>query len=75
MAERCDLTDLLVPECAHCRPKPAKPLASGPTITAMLHSTCACGCNTEINAGEQITHSNEADGWCKTSHVQTLEMP
>jgi hypothetical protein len=74
VSERCDLTDLLKTDCAHCRPKPAKPLASGPTIAAQFDGECACGCEKEIVEGEQITHSNEAGGWCKASHVRTLEM-
>lgn len=75
MSERCDLTDLLVTDCAHCRPKPAKPLGNGATITAQFNGECSCGCEQGIREGEQITYSTEADGWCRASHVRTLEVP
>ena len=73
--ERCDLTDMLVDQCAHCRPKPPKPLGNGATIVAQFGSECSCGCGEHVAEGEQITYSTEADGWCKASHVRTLEAP
>lgn len=43
---RCDLTDLLVEQCQHCRPK-------GRTIEAGLHSTCPT-CSTPVVPGDRI---------------------
>ncbi len=74
---RCDLTDLLVSACAHCRPKPAPapPVRRdpeltgldfdhdiGPEVLAQYDGRCACGCAEEIEAGlDQIVRT--ADGW------------
>lgn len=69
LRERCHLTDLLVAECAHCRPAPPRPPAlpaelagldfgdepagAGPVFTAAYYSTCG-GCGSGIQPGDEV---------------------
>ena len=58
--QRCDLTDLLVAQCAHCcgHTLPTdQPADLGPTFTARYAGICA-GCGDQFDAGDQI----RADG-------------
>lgn len=54
---RCDITELLVSACAHCRPAPpAEPASSdrlGPWFAAGYAGTCA-GCGGRLEAGDRI---------------------
>lgn len=70
--ERCEVTDLLPSMCAHClnHGAPSKPRATGTTIDARFDGLCRCGCRERYQAGDSITHSTDADGWCKTEHVE-----
>jgi hypothetical protein len=64
MPERCEVTELLRGECAHCRPpepKPA-PVPASPTIEARYEGRCA-GCGDEFPAGTPITADPEGHGW------------
>lgn len=60
MAERCERTELLVDQCAHCRgvtePVPAR-TPYGPRFTAQWPGFCSC-CGDEFASGEKI----RADG-------------
>lgn len=70
MSTRCDLTDLVTTECAHCRKTPdpfAQPAATrrrngfvGPPITAQYPGKCACG--EQFSAGEPIRADGDG-GW------------
>lgn len=70
MAEqRCDLTELPVTGCAHCRPAPAPaPTAGrelGPWFDATYHGDCA-DCGGAIEPGDRI-RADGAGGWlCDT---------
>lgn len=70
MTTRCDLSELLVTDCAHCR-KTQDPFAEptrthrgggtmGPPITASYPGKCACG--EWFNAGEPIRADGDG-GW------------
>jgi hypothetical protein len=57
---RCDVTDLLVSACAHCRPAPPAEASStrlGPWFAATYAGTCA-GCGGQLERGDRI----RADG-------------
>jgi hypothetical protein len=69
--ERCTVTELMVEQCDHCRPKPA-PMFSAPAssrasysfpISASFESWC-------ITCGDRIDHGDEIclgpDGWIHT---------
>jgi hypothetical protein len=64
MAERCERTDLLVTDCAHCRDLPdldAEEIVvvrRGTWFTALYGGRCA-NCKTTFEAGDQI----RADGY------------
>jgi hypothetical protein len=55
MSDRCDITDLLVDQCAHCRklPDPVPPARAGPPITAAWPGRCA-NCKRPFDAGDRI---------------------
>lgn len=69
---RCDLTDLPQSMCAHClgHQEHPKAYATGPTIEARMNGSCACGCTKRIAAGDSITYSGDAAGWCLTEHTR-----
>lgn len=51
---RCELTELLADQCAHCRPKPAKPTFElGYRFTAAWDGECSV-CDETFTAGERI---------------------
>jgi hypothetical protein len=57
---RCDVTELLVSQCAHCRKTPtpkSTPATYGPRFDARWSGFCSC-CGDEFASGEQI----RADG-------------
>ncbi|HEY9390309.1 MAG TPA: hypothetical protein VIR27_11160 [Mycobacteriales bacterium] len=67
--ERCPITELLVDQCAHCRPTPpADPVADflarepfqATTIQARYPGRCP-DCGERINEGDDITSS--PNGW------------
>ena len=66
MPDRCDNTDLLVAECAHCRdlPEPGREPGGRPvvTITAGYPGRCA-GCGEPFPAGSTITADPDGHGW------------
>lgn len=69
MTARCDLTDLLVTDCAHCRKTP-DPFATpttrrgngtpGPAIAARYPGKCVCG--ESFPVGESIRADGDG-GW------------
>ena len=53
--ERCDWTDLLVDQCAHCRPDAPAPETVIPEATATARRGSGCpGCGSWIWAGDPI---------------------
>ena len=69
MTDRCDLTDLLVDQCAHCLGHGAAPgLAerTGPQITARYYGSCA-HCGDGYAPGDRI--AGTADGWALAEHT------
>jgi hypothetical protein len=75
-AKRCDVTELMADQCAHCRgldllpdgpdPRYERDGFIGPTITARYDSVCG-GCGCDIRTGEPITRID--DGWvCRHCH-------
>ena len=67
MAEkRCDLTDLIVEQCAHCRQATAPAAAQnlGPTLAAGYAGVCS-GCGDEFDQGETIQADGQG-GWVLT---------
>lgn len=72
-AERCDLTELLVDQCAHClghtnpiveaaQPRHyAVDVENPPTTTAVFPSRCP-DCNEPIRVGDQITLTGGTGG-------------
>lgn len=65
MAERCDITELLVTECAHCRKLPDPPEQRGergPWFTARYVGDCSCG--TVFIPGDQIRADGEGGYLC-----------
>jgi hypothetical protein len=65
MAERCDMTDLLKDQCAHCKPKPPTPPRDtsdyGPWFNARFDGDCD-DCGASIYEGDEI-RSDGAEGW------------
>lgn len=68
MTARCDLTELLTTDCAHCRNSPdpfAKPAAPrgngtpGPVIAARYAGKCACG--ERFDEGDPIRADGDGD--------------
>lgn len=62
---RCELTDLLARECAHCRripdPEPIGPLLGGRVLTARYDGRCyACG--HPYQCGDKIRRITDDDG-------------
>lgn len=54
--ERCERTELLVTDCAHCRPK-AKPWK------AMFEGVCrAPGCSSLIEPGDEVRWTEDMQG-------------
>lgn len=75
MTDRCDLTDLLVDQCAHCRKDDAPELDDiqiQRTFTATYAGRCALEVRHKIEVGDRIGHAAEAGGtpvgwvcaWC-----------
>lgn len=71
MADRCDLTELLVTDCAHCRRLPELDVREpeprhqpdgygGPTVIAEYGGRCV-DCGEPVRPGEPITLTE--DGW------------
>lgn len=60
MPDRCDLSDLLVTECACRIHAPTEPDLSsgepGPVFVARYHGRCS-GCGTHIHDGDRIRHA------------------
>lgn len=67
--ERCAISDLVVSQCAHCRPPaPEPPLDRakfGPWFEAGHDSDCDGTCGGEIQAGDMIRSDGEG-GWLCT---------
>jgi hypothetical protein len=67
MNARCDLTDLPVTDCAHCRKLP-DPLAEpeqfelGPWFAARYGGTCS-GCAETFDAGDQVRADGTGHGY------------
>jgi hypothetical protein len=58
--DRCEKTELLVAECAHCRPQPEpEPHDIGPVFDGVYRGECY-GCDTHIDPGDKI---RAVDGW------------
>jgi hypothetical protein len=68
--ERCENTDLLVRECAHCKPRASLPPRDtslfGRWFEAGHDSDCDGECGGEIEAGDMIRSDGEG-GWLCTS--------
>lgn len=66
MTRRCDITDLLVAECAHCRRLPdleaEAPRELGPIFTSNYDGTCT-GCKERTYAGDQIRADGSGFGY------------
>ncbi len=65
---RCDVTELLADQCAHCRPKPAAdpfeaPSTLGPWFTASYASECA-GCFGGIEPGDRARADGHGEYLC-----------
>lgn len=60
---RCDLTELIVRECAHCRriPDPPLPRTHGRPFQAVYDGRC-CDCGRQYRVGEQIQRVTDDDG-------------
>jgi hypothetical protein len=60
---RCEKTDLLASQCAHCRPRPPLDVSAfGPWITASFDGECAGDCGRPLRAGDSIRSDGEG-GW------------
>ncbi len=65
---RCELTELPVSGCAHCRPKPVVldpgglELLLGPQFTARFAGACGC-CDGYINEGDTIAALIDGPGY------------
>ena len=74
MGKRCDLTDLLADQCAHCLGHDTRPglvVRTGPLVVSRYRGTCA-HCGDEYAAGEPI--AGTAAGWALAEHTaDTLE--
>lgn len=65
--ERCELTELLVTDCAHCRHLAELPQEPLTWITAQFPGRCALKWSHEIAPGDRI--ANTEDGWiCDRRH-------
>jgi hypothetical protein len=65
----CELTDLPVASCAHCRgitgePDRPDPADFGPWFAARLAGWCA-GCKTRVSAGDRIRADGQARYMCE----------
>jgi hypothetical protein len=65
--ERCQITELLIEQCAHCRPAPAPdpfdtPTNLGPWFKASFGGYCG-GCGEPYGAGERIRADLCCDGY------------
>jgi hypothetical protein len=62
MAARCELTDLLVDQCAHCRPAGAPAVdPDAPRIEAQFATRCPADRSHEIEPGDMIVLTDV--GW------------
>lgn len=62
---RCDLTELLVEDCAHCR------LVETYTWPARYEGLCkAAGCNTIIDVGELVKWSQDGTSTIHARHKE-----
>ncbi len=61
---RCEISDLPVSQCGHCRPAPPRPLrpSLGPWVEARFPSDCDGDCGDEIQEGDMIRSDGEG-GW------------
>jgi hypothetical protein len=67
VSARCELTDLLVDQCAHCTGREGQPTPVDDvtvTICARYGGRCG-GCGKPFGEGEQIGHSDDAGGWVR----------
>lgn len=66
---RCELTELLVDQCAHCRPapvpEPSEATSYGPWILAVYGGECA-DCDDQIWPGDAIRSDGEGGWLCET---------
>jgi hypothetical protein len=65
--DRCEITELLRDQCAHCRPKPEPSLFAlpsdsdvGPAIRSAYDGWCHA-CSESIDSGDMIRRTH--DGW------------
>jgi hypothetical protein len=64
--ERCEASDLLVSQCAHCRPKPARDTSGfGVWITAGFDSDCDGPCGGGISEGDACRSDGEGGWLCR----------
>lgn len=66
----CELTDLLVVSCGHCKgirdePEHADPADFGPWFTARRDGWCA-GCKTTVETGDRIRADGQGGYLCGT---------
>lgn len=65
MAERCELTELLTDQCAHCRGIPGEPAPNPygkrPQVAARYPGWCS-GCGEPFGQGDQI-RADGIGGW------------
>ncbi|WP_214103200.1 hypothetical protein [Acrocarpospora catenulata] len=59
MADRCELTELIREQCAHCRPAPPpEPRLYGRWFAAQFPGDCA-GCGERFEEGDEIRWDGE----------------
>jgi hypothetical protein len=59
---RCDVTELIVDQCAHCRRLPDLP-AEGAAYVARYQSVCG-GCGEVIHRGDRVVADGTGDYVC-----------
>jgi hypothetical protein len=65
---RCDMTDLFVSQCGHCRPpveEPPPELDCGPWFTAKLDGRCSLG-EEQVRPGDRIRSDGEVGYLCRS---------
>ncbi len=76
MADRCDITDLLTDQCAHCRPpvpqdRSSSPGDLGPVFDARYAGVCSEG-GDRIHVGDRIRSSGVEGAY---AHDECLDAP
>lgn len=69
---RCEQTDLLVIQCAHCLAQEDDRPIRAVSMFSLYKGRCAC-CEEPFEANQRIAYSSDVEGWCLFTHTRPAE--